>query len=80
MFKRRLGPNPHQHGAQTPAAQGCPDIFELQTGDFAVIGKNITGEAAAKLPQDASCGPDECIVMIPRQMLVRAKLDIPDAV
>jgi hypothetical protein len=79
MFLRRLGPNPHAGGAQTSALNGCPDIFELDSGDFAIIGSDITINAAAHLPADASCGPDERIVRIPRKTLVLARLDIPDA-
>ena len=77
-FKRRLGPNPHAGGLLTPALKGCPDIFELESGDFAVIGIDITA-AARHLPADASCGPDERMVRIPRRTLVLAKPDIPDA-
>lgn len=77
MFLRRLGPHPHADGAQTPCLQGCPDVFELADGDFAVIGKDIT-EAAKLLPPDASCGPDERIVRVPRRTLVGAKRDIPE--
>ncbi len=80
MFLRRLGPDPHTGGFQTPALQGCPDIFELESGDFAIIGGDITGEAADHLPEDASCGPDERIVRIPRRTLVLAKPDIPNSV
>lgn len=80
MFVKRLGPNPHENGAQTAAVCGCPDIFELTSGDFALIGKNITAEAARHLPADASCGPDECIIQIPRKTLVLAKPDIPSSV
>ena len=79
MFKRRLGPNPHADGHQTAALQGCPDIFELESGDFALIGSDIT-ETANLLPADASCGPDERIIRIPRRTLVLAKSDIPDRV
>ena len=79
MFIRRLGPDPHTNGARTIALRGCPDIFELESGDFAIIGVNMT-DVAAQLPKDASCGPDECIVRIPRKTLVLAKRDIPDAV
>lgn len=79
MFLRRLGPDPHENGASTPALMNCPDIFELQGGDFAVIGINITEEAKPQLPESASCGPDERIVRIPRRILVGAKRDIPDS-
>ena len=77
MFLRRLGPDPHEHGERTPGVQGCPDIFEMENGDFAIIGEDITG-FAAHLPPSASCGPDERMIRIPRRTLVRAKKDIPD--
>ena len=78
-FLRRLGPDPHANGAQTPALCNCPDLFELDSGDFAVIGIDITDTAKDRLPPSASCGPDERIVWIPRRMLVLAKPDIPDS-
>lgn len=78
MFLRRLGPDPHADGARTAAASGCPDIFELTTGEFAIIGRDITPASAPHLPPSASCGPDERIVAIPRKTLVEAKPDIPD--
>jgi hypothetical protein len=79
MFLRRLGPDPHENGAQSVGCRGCPDIFELESGDFAIIGIDITGVAVPKLPPTAGCGPDERIVFIPRNLLVRAKADIPNA-
>jgi len=78
IFVRRLGPDPHTNGAQTVALQGCPDIFELESGDFAIIGSDITDLTARQLPATASCGPDERIVRIPRKTLVLAKPDIPE--
>lgn len=80
MIRRRLGPDPHANGAQTVALNNCPDMFELESGDFAIIGIDITAEAAPKLPASASCGPDERIIRIPRNLLVNAKSDIPDHV
>ncbi len=79
MFIRRLGPDPHANGTLSAGCRGCPDIWELESGDFAVIGLNISG-LAAKLPASASCGPDERIVRVPRKILVLAKPDIPDRV
>ena len=75
---RRLGPDPHANGAQTPALMNCPDVFELDTGDFAIIGIEMTDALKSKLPPTASCGPDERIVLVPRRILVGAKSDIPD--
>ena len=79
MFIRRIGRDPHERGAQTPALKGCPDIWELDGGDFAVIGQDITATVEARLPASASCGPDERIVKIPRRTLVLAKPDIPES-
>ena len=76
-FIRRIGPDPHANGAKTACLGGCPDILELDSGDFAVIGRDITAEAVAKLPPSAGCGPDERIIWIPRNTLVLAKQDIP---
>jgi hypothetical protein len=76
---RRLGPDPHANGAQTIALNGCPDVLELENGDFAVIGIDITNQAMGHLPPTVGCGPDERIVRIPRKTLVLAKADIPAA-
>jgi hypothetical protein len=75
---RRIGPDPHANGVLTPALAGCPDIFEIDNGDFAIIGIDITGQL--QLPADASCGTDERIIRIPRRTLVFAKSEIPDHV
>lgn len=77
IFVKRIGPDPHANGEQSAGCQGCPDIWELENGDFAIIGADIT-EAARDLPASASCGPDERMVRIPRKTLVLAKSAIPD--
>ncbi len=78
MFKKRIGPDPHSNGETTGGASGCPDIWELQDGSFAVIGNRKTRELSSLLPPTASCGCDEEIVIIPRKTLIRAKHDIPN--
>ncbi len=77
MILRRLGPDPHANGQTTAAARGCPDIFELTDGDFAIIGTDITAATEPQLPPSACCGPDERIIRVPRRTLVLAKHDIP---
>jgi hypothetical protein len=79
MFKRRIGLDPHRDGRATTAANGCPDIWELENGDFAIIGVNRTTELSPLLPSTANCGPDERLVVIPRGLLTDAKRFIPDA-
>jgi hypothetical protein len=78
MFLRRLGPDPHANGAQTACLNGCPDILELESGDFAIIGRDITNESISHLPPTVGCGPDERIIWIPRKTLVLARADIPE--
>jgi hypothetical protein len=55
-------------------------LFELASGDFAIIGIDITESSINRLPPTAGCGPDERIVLIPRKLLVLAKSDIPEHV
>ena len=76
MFRRRLGPDPHSRGGLTAAGLGCPDIWELDSGDIAIIGLDKTAALERLLPGTASCGPDERIVVLPRASLLRAKSDI----
>ena len=79
MIKRRIGPHPHEGGQTTPNLNNCPDMFELENGDFAIIGAKKTDEIKPYLAAlEASCGDDEEIIIIPRSTLVRAKRDIPN--
>ena len=77
-FKRRIGPDPRANGAKA-AACGLPGCLqELENGDIAVIGIDITDAAIHLLPPTAGCGPDERVVRLPRNLLVNARRDIPD--
>lgn len=59
----------------------CPNILELDSGNFAIIGLNITSPSSkAALPQGSGCGDDEAIVEVPRSLLISAKLNIPDKI
>jgi hypothetical protein len=80
MFLRRIGQDPHASVTQCMNTSACPDIWELEDGDFAVIGKDITAVATAKLPASAGCGADERIIRVPRNLLVSAKRNIPDKI
>lgn len=79
VIKKRCGVDPHTlDGGKSIAAESCPDVFELENGDFAIIGVKVTDELKSKLPSDAGCGHDEEIVLVPRYVLANAKVDIPD--
>lgn len=77
-MNRRLGRSPADLGT-TDNVEGCPDIWELDNGDIAVIGRDLTEVYADRLPQDAAIAPDERLVVLPRRTLTAAKADIPDA-
>jgi len=80
LFKRRIGAHPHVGGDGTISSHGksgCPDVWELESGDFAVIGIDKTAQLRPHLPADASCGPDERIVVVDRRILVGAKKNLP---
>lgn len=79
MFIRRIGPQNDAAHTACRDTYGCPDIWELAGGDFAVIGADMT-EHAGMLPPSAGCAPTERVVRIPRQLLVQAKPHIPDTV
>ncbi|GAA2966496.1 hypothetical protein [Actinokineospora diospyrosa] len=85
-FHRRLGIAPTDPGSGrdpdttgSGGEGGCPDIWELDNGDVAVIGRDLTAHYASQLPAGVSVGPGESLVIIPRGMARAAKRDIPDA-
>jgi hypothetical protein len=77
MFRRRIGPPPHD-GNDSAGANSCPDIWELESGDFAIIGFDKTVELTPHLPAGAFVDPGERIVVLPRHVLVKARENIPD--
>ncbi|ANZ39032.1 hypothetical protein BBK82_26130 [Lentzea guizhouensis] len=85
-FSRRLGIAPQEPGSGRVPGEtgsggegGCPDIWELDNGDVAVIGRDLTPAYAGRLPDGVSVGAGEKLVVLPRGMVIAAKADIPDA-
>jgi hypothetical protein len=76
-FGRRLGKSALELG-NTDNVPSCPDIWELNNGDIAVIGRDLTGTYSERLPDGVSIGTDEKLVVIPGNMLRAVKVDIPD--
>lgn len=75
---RRWGKSAHERG-DTSGDGSCPDIWELDNGDIAVIGQDLTASYRVRLPQGVSIDPGESMVIIPRSAILAAKADIPDA-
>jgi hypothetical protein len=76
-FVRRIGKSSHELG-QTSGNSSCPDIWELDNGDVAVIGSDLTMSYEGRLPEGVSVDPGERLVIIPRRTILAAKADIPD--
>ena len=77
MFTKRLGSTAQRDVKLCSGGYTCPDILEMESGDFAIIGEDITQEAEGKLLPGSGCGPGERVVRIPRELLINAKRDIP---
>lgn len=75
-FKRRLGKSASELNI-TDNNPSCPDMWELDNGDFAIIGRDVTEAYDGRLPSGVSIGTDERLVVIPRLLVVSAKEDIP---
>jgi hypothetical protein len=78
LFERRLGRSAKELGISDDDDE-CPDIWQLDNGDIAVIGKDLTASYGPRLPKDVALASDERLVVIPGDMLRVAKADIPDA-
>lgn len=77
-FRRRLGKTAAEVG-DSRTTQDCPEIWELDNGDIAIIGRDATTAYADRLPSGVSMGTDERLVIISGRLLSAAKPDIRDA-
>jgi hypothetical protein len=77
-LRRRIGKSMRELD-KTVNTDGCPDIWELENGDIAVIGREATASHRYRLPPGVTIRHDERLVIIPRSLLVAAKPEIPDA-
>ncbi|MGK5532806.1 hypothetical protein [Streptomyces sp. URMC 129] len=78
LFVRRLGESAAALG-KSEDNDDCPDIWQLDNGDIAVIGRDLTTAYGSRLPAGVTLAADERLVIIPGSMLSAAKKDIPDA-
>ena len=72
---RRLGTAPRDwEGLECAEMNDCPDVFELSSGDYAVIGLDVSESLV--LPSDAGHSATERVVMVPRDVLMAAFRDL----
>jgi hypothetical protein len=76
-IRRRLGIAPRQRAACGQAGD-CPDVFELENGDFAIIGHDVSLEL--DLPTDAGRSEAERTVLVPREVLLAALRELSGGV
>lgn len=76
MFLRRLDTPPSAPN-RLCSVVNCPAVLEMEMGDFAIVGMDITDVAAGSLLPGTGCGPGERIVQIPRATLIAARAEIP---
>ncbi|PSK89366.1 hypothetical protein CLV63_1262 [Murinocardiopsis flavida] len=78
QFDHRLGKSARELD-RSAIKDECPDIWMLDNGDVAVIGRDLTDAYSSRLPEGVTLAPDERLVVIPGTMVTAAKADIPDA-
>ena len=62
----------------SPGGSRCPEIWEVDTDDFVVIGEDITQRVKNTIPADIILGEEERIILLPRKVLQSVKSNIPD--
>jgi hypothetical protein len=78
LLERRIGKSAKELG-QTDGKDTCPDIWRLDNGDVAIIGTDLTGAYADRLPGDVNLAPYERLVVIPGTLFNAAREDGTDA-
>ncbi|MCK4730962.1 MAG: hypothetical protein KAT65_00760 [Methanophagales archaeon] len=73
-IKRRISAHPADLGitSTTQPSAVCPDIFETESGDFVIIGSDVTSDVGKEIPEDAVISKGERVVLIPRVLLLSA--------
>ena len=77
-LRKRLGKSPQELGTSVGETE-CPDIWELDNGDIAVIGPDLTSSYSGRLPDGVTVGPGERLIILPRVTMMSARKDLPDA-
>jgi len=57
LFVRRLGKSAAELGT-SDGKEECPDIWQLDNGDIAVIGRDLTDAYGSRLPVGVGLAPD----------------------
>lgn len=66
---RRVGTAPGERPGSCTSSGNCPDVLELESGDFAIIG---TWTRLADAPEDSVILDEGGVVAVPRAVLLAA--------
>lgn len=69
MITRRLDRSPNPLCQSTTA---CPAIFELDDGNIAIIGTDVTTALKPYLPEGSGCADHERITRVPKTVFLDA--------
>ncbi|MBB5997395.1 hypothetical protein [Streptomonospora salina] len=75
-FERRLGKTAAEVGASR-VGKDCPEFWELDNGDVAIIGRDATDTLGGRLPEGVGMAEDERIVVVPGAQF---RSTVPDVV
>ncbi len=70
---KRLSDIPEGLTSFSRGGKRCPDIWETDTGDYVIIGEDVTNVVKENLPENADLSNTEQAVLIPRSVLQSAK-------
>lgn len=74
-FAHRMGKTAAELG-DSKNTDDCPEIWRLDNGDVAIVGRDVTERFADRLPEGLRIAGDERLVVIPGNLLASAKEDI----
>lgn len=50
----------------------CPDVWETDTGDYVIVGQDVTAELGSQFPADTELDTNEKVVLVPKAVLESA--------
>lgn len=77
QFKRRLGKTAAELEVSR-VGKDCPEFWELDNGDVAIIGRDATTLLADRMPDGVGMASDERIVVVPGAQFRSTIPDVSD--
>lgn len=65
--------DPPERTKKSRGGTRCPDIWETDSGDYVMIGEDVTDKIKSSLPEDTQFSNSERAVLIPKVVLDSAR-------